>query len=138
MKNGSIIFFSLAGMFTLLGAILSLFWKWSVVFFIISIILLIISKLLGFRGIRWFNSILVNLIFILFPLLMSKMKKDFKYITPQWRFLPSSEQFYSGPGFLERKNNFNFDSLMLPEEELRNLQISTTDTDVGPGAAPGE
>ncbi len=91
-----------------------------------------------FRRITWwrifsYSVFFVSIIgFLLFKYHTSKIK----FLQPDWNLMPSAEKYYFDPLYSQRSMNFNFDSLMMSSDELKKVNLYTTDTQAVPDEAP--
>ena len=126
----------LASLIFIIG-IFMLFFTWYGVFVeLVGLSLMVyISR---YRRMTWWRVFSYSLIyaslfgFLLFRLHINKVN----FIEPEWNLMPSAEKYYFDPLYSQRSMNFNFDSLMMNEDELKNLHLFTTDTEATPSEAP--
>ncbi len=120
-----------------LAGLFIIFFTWYGIFVeLIAILLMIyISR---YKRITWWRifsySVLWTSVFVF--LLFKYHEEKIKIIEPDWNLMPSAEKYYIDPLYTQRSENFNFDSLMLDKDKLKNLELSTTDTQGVPPEAP--
>ncbi len=120
----------------LIGGFVLIFTNWAILLELLALILAIIAFAADKKKKTAVYAFFLSLFYILAPVWTYLKTSNIDPQIPEWMYLPSAADYYFGPTYDQKKNNFSFDSLMLDDQQLNNLQLSSEDTMVGPDDAP--
>ena len=119
-----------------IGGFLFIFTPWAMVVEIIALILALVAMVQKPNSREWIFAFLLSLMYIIFPLYMFLINRNDNFHTPDWYYIPSAASMNVEPNYFLKNNNFNFDSLMLPPNEIKKINLTSSDTTIGPDEAP--
>ncbi len=120
----------------LIGSVVLIFTPYGILLEILALILAILALITKPKKLSWLAAMAFSLLNILLPLYLFVQSHGNNIKTPQWYYMPSAAQFNIEPNYDLKKNNFNFDSLLTPIKNLKNIPLATTDSVVGLDDAP--
>jgi len=86
----------------------------------------------------WLVPMLLNLTILAGVVLFITEGKSSEHVKARWYPAVSKNEYYMGSLPYIRQTNFNFDSLKISNEELKDIELATVDTSAAPPDAPPE
>ena len=120
----------------LVGTIVLIFTPYGIFLEILAFIFAILALITKPKKLSWLAAMAFSLMNILLPLYLYSQSQNNNIKTPQWYYMPSAAQYNIEPNYDLKKNNFNFDSLLTPSQDLKDIPLTTTDSVVGLDDAP--
>ncbi len=119
-----------------IGGFLFIFTPWAMIVEIVAFLLALVAMVQKPKSKDWIFALVLSLLYIIFPVYVFIASRNDSFRTPNWYYIPSAAGTNVEPNYYLKNNNFNFDSMMVPPQDIDKVELTSSDTSIGPDLAP--